>query len=44
MAANVEKGLSEQEKLDKKYVPRTSGSGQRPDPPKTEKKGKFTIK
>jgi len=45
MATNLEKGLSEQEKLDKKYVPRTSGQGQRPVPAKPEKvAGKFTVK
>ena len=44
MAGSLEKGLSDQEKCDKSYVPRTSGQGQRPAPPKSEKKGKFTIK
>ncbi len=44
MSGNLEKGLSEQEKLDKSYEPRKSGQGERPAPPKTEKAGKFTIK
>jgi len=37
-------GLSEKEKIGKGYEPRTSGQGQRPNSPKGEKKGKFTIK
>jgi len=44
MASNIEKGLSEQEKIDKKEIPRTSGLGQRPAPAKGKKTGKFTIK
>jgi hypothetical protein len=41
---SVQDGLSEKEKCPKGYVPRTSGQGQRPNTPKAEKKGQFTIK
>lgn len=41
---NLQEGLSEQQSLNKAYEPRTSGQGQRPEPPKGEKCGKFTIK
>ena len=44
MSGNLQKGISEEEKLDKGYTPRKSGQGQRPAPPKGEKTGKFTIK
>ena len=45
MGGSLEKGLSSQDKMDKKYEPRKSGQGERPVPPKSEKAaGKFTIK
>ena len=46
MAGNLyQEGVTSQEKIDKKYTPRSSGQGQRPSPPKGEKAaGKFTIK
>lgn len=45
MSGSIEKGLSEEQKLDKGYQPRTSNkTNQAPNPPKGEKTGKFTIK
>lgn len=41
---SLQEGVSEKEKLPKGYEPRGSGQGERPSPPKAEKKGKFTIK
>lgn len=40
---SLDEGLSSQGSIDKGYEPRTSGQGQRPDPTKREKVGKFTI-
>lgn len=37
--SNLEKGTSFSEKCDPKYQPRTSGQGERPASPKTEKVG-----
>lgn len=41
---SVQEGLSDKAKCDPNYVPRTSGQGERPDQPKEEKTGQFTIK
>lgn len=40
---SLDDGLSSQGSINKEYEPRKSGQGQRPDPSKREKAGKFTI-
>ena len=41
---SLQDGLSSQSSIDKSYVPRDSGEGQRPKSPTGSKSGKFKIK